>query len=92
VYRWLLHTSSQLGRLAQKFRQHNLIRASFILYALALFIVPFVAKRCVTINSSLQFLASGLGMWFSSIKYLLAELAPREYLATILSVNGTFSV
>lgn len=32
----------------------------------------------------------GLGIGFPSIQTLLAQLAPREYLATVISVNGTF--
>jgi len=82
-------TSSQLGRLARKFRNTILIRASFILYALALFIVPFVANVWLLLIPATIF-GIGLGIGFPSIQNLLAELAPREYLATILSVNGTF--
>lgn len=32
----------------------------------------------------------GLGMGFPSIQSLLSALAPKEYLATVISVNGTF--
>jgi MFS family permease len=32
----------------------------------------------------------GLGIGFPSIQTLLAELAPREYLAAVMSINGTF--
>ncbi|GAB1545398.1 MFS transporter [Scytonema sp. NUACC21] len=82
-------TSSQLGRLARYFRTTILIRASFILYALALFIVPFVPNVWLLLIPT-TILGIGLGIGFPSIQNLLAELAPREYLATILSVNGTF--
>lgn len=82
-------TSSQLGRLARKYQPTTLIRASFLLYALALFIVPFMPGIWFLLIPATIF-GIGLGVGFPSIQTLLADLAPREYLATILSVNGTF--
>ncbi|BCL38008.1 MFS transporter [Nostoc sp. MS1] len=82
-------TSSQLGRLARKYNPTTLIRASFLLYALALFIVPFMPSIWFLLIPTTIF-GIGLGVGFPSIQTLLADLAPREYLATILSVNGTF--
>lgn len=82
-------TSSQLSRLARKFSATTLIRASFVLYAVALFIVPFVSNIWLLLIPTMIF-GVGLGIGFPSIQTQLADLAPREYLATILSVNGTF--
>ncbi|BAY37352.1 major facilitator transporter [Nostoc sp. NIES-2111] len=82
-------TSSQLGRLSRKYQPTTLIRASFLLYALALFIVPFMPGIWFLLIPATIF-GIGLGVGFPSIQTLLADLAPREYLATILSVNGTF--
>ncbi|QLE58333.1 MFS transporter [Nostoc sp. TCL26-01] len=82
-------TSSQLGRLARKYQPTTLIRTSFILYALALLIVPFMPSIWFLLIPTTIF-GIGLGMGFPSIQTLLADLAPKEYLATILSVNGTF--
>ncbi|BAY27007.1 major facilitator transporter [Calothrix sp. NIES-2100] len=85
----IIISSSQLGRLATRFPATNLIQASFILYALALFIVPFMPSIWFLLIPTTIF-GMGLGLGFPSIQTLLADLAPREYLATILSVNGTF--
>lgn len=85
----IIITASQLGKLAKKFRPTTLIRASFVLYALALLIVPFIPNIWLLLIPTTIF-GMGLGLGFPSIQSLLAELAPREYLATILSVNGTF--
>lgn len=82
-------TSSQLGKLARKYQPTTLIKASFILYALALFLVPFMPSSWFLLIPATIF-GVGLGVGFPSIQTLLADLAPREYLATILSVNGTF--
>ena len=82
-------TSSQLGRLAKRFPETTLIRASFGFYALALSIVPFVPNIWLLLIPTTIF-GIGLGIGFPSIQTLLAELAPREYLATVMSVNGTF--
>lgn len=82
-------TSSQLGKLARRFQPTTLIKASFIFYALALLIVPFMPNIWfLLIPTTIFGIGSGIG--FPSIQTLLANLAPREYLATILSVNGTF--
>ncbi|WP_373526904.1 MFS transporter [Nostoc sp.] len=82
-------TSSQLGRLARRFPAKTLISASYIFYGLAMLIVPFVQNLWLLLIPSTIF-GIGLGIGFPSIQTLLADLAPREYLATIISVNGTF--
>lgn len=82
-------TSSQLGRLARRFPAKTLISASYIFYGLAMLIVPFVSNIWLLLIPSTIF-GIGLGIGFPSIQTLLADLAPREYLATIISVNGTF--
>jgi len=82
-------TSSQLGKLARRFPESALIRASFVLYAVALFIVPFISNLWLLLIPTTIF-GIGLGIGFPSIQTLLAALAPREYLATVISVNGTF--
>lgn len=82
-------TSSQLGRLARRFPETTLVRASFVFYAVALFIVPFVSNLWLLLIPTTIF-GIGLGIGFPSIQTLLAQLAPREYLATVISVNGTF--
>lgn len=82
-------TSSQLGKLAKAFPERTLIRASFVFFAIALSIVPFVPNLWLLLIPTTLF-GIGLGIGFPSIQTLLADLAPREYLATVVSVNGTF--
>lgn len=82
-------TSSQLGRLTIKFPATTLIRASFIFYAVALAIVPFIQNIELLLIPTTIF-GIGLGIGFPSIQTLLTELAPKDYLATVVSVNGTF--
>lgn len=82
-------TSSQLGRLTRVFPPKKLIVASFGFYALALLIVPFLPYVWLLLIPTTIF-GIGLGIGFPSIQTLLAELAPKQYLATILSTNGTF--
>lgn len=82
-------TSSQLGRLSRKYNSTTLIRASFILYALALLIVPLVSNIWLLLIPTTIF-GIGLGIGAPSIQTRLTEIAPKQYLATILSVNGTF--
>jgi predicted MFS family arabinose efflux permease len=82
-------TSSQLGKLAKIYQPTTLIKASYVFYALAMLIVPFVSSIWWLLIPTTIF-GIGLGIGFPSIQTLLAELAPREYLATVVSVNGTF--
>ncbi|MCC5623075.1 MFS transporter [Nostoc sp. CHAB 5715] len=82
-------TASQLGRLARRFTSTSLISASYVFYALAMLIVPFVSNIWLLLIPSTIF-GIGLGINFPTIQTLLADLAPKEYLATIISVNGTF--
>lgn len=82
-------TASQLGNLARHFSETTLIRASFVFYAVALLIIPFVPNLWLLLIPTTLF-GIGLGIGFPSIQTLLAALAPKEYLATVISVNGTF--
>ncbi|MBD2386452.1 MFS transporter [Cylindrospermum sp. FACHB-282] len=82
-------TSSQLGRLARRYKPTALISTSYILYALALLIVPLMPSLWFLLIPTTIF-GIGLGIGFPSIQTLLADIAPREYLATVISVNGTF--
>ena len=82
-------TASQLGNLARRFSETTLIRASFVFYAVALLIIPFVPNLWLLLIPTTLF-GIGLGIGFPSIQTLLAALAPKEYLATVISVNGTF--
>ncbi len=82
-------TSSQLSKLARRFPEQTLIKASFYFYALALLLVPFVSSIWLLLIPTTIF-GIGLGIGFPSIQTLLTQLAPKEYLATVISVNGTF--
>lgn len=82
-------TSSQLGKLARRFSEQTLVRASFGFYALALFLIPFITNLWLLLIPTTIF-GIGLGIGFPSIQTILAQLAPKEYLATVISVNGTF--
>ena len=82
-------TSSQLGRLARRFSEANLVKTSFVFYALALLIVPFVPNIWLLLIPTTIF-GVGLGIGFPSIQTLLVALAPKGYLGAVISVNGTF--
>jgi MFS family permease len=81
--------SSQLGNLAARFSTRTLIQVGYGLFAVALAIVPFVYNIWLLLLPTTIF-GIGLGISFPSIQTLLTELAPRDYLATVVSVNGTF--
>jgi MFS transporter, ACDE family, multidrug resistance protein len=80
-------TSSQLGRLAKIYSKKTLIRAAYILYGSALVLYPFVPKLWLLLIPTVIF-GIAHGMNIPSIQTLLAEMAPMEYRAAFMSVNG----
>lgn len=82
-------TSAQLGKLTRKFSSPTLIRASLVFYAVALFIVPFIPSLWLLLIPTTIF-GIGVGLGMPSIQMQLTKLAPKEYLATVMAVNGTF--
>ncbi|MCP8310572.1 MAG: MFS transporter [Candidatus Methylarchaceae archaeon HK01M] len=80
-------TSSQLGRLVKISSERSLIKAAFILYALALAIIPSVSDLWLFLIPITIFgIAHGINI--PSIQTLLAGLAPIEYRAAFMSING----
>ena len=82
-------TASQVGRLARRFPETTLIRASFVFYALALFSVPFVSNLWLLLIPTVMF-GIGFGICSPIVLTFVASRASKEYLATVISVNGAF--
>ncbi|MFW6140569.1 MAG: MFS transporter [Acidobacteriota bacterium] len=80
-------TSSQLGKIAGTFPKKNLIKAAYIIYGAALVIFPFVPVLWLLLIPAVVF-GIAHGMNIPSIQTCLAELAPIEYRAAFMSVNG----
>ncbi|MEI2581153.1 MFS transporter [Scytonema sp. PRP1] len=81
--------ASQVGRLARRFPETTLIRASFVFYAVALLSVPFVSNLWSLLIQTVMF-GIGFGICSPIILSLVAARASKEYLATVISVNGAF--
>lgn len=80
-------TSWQLGRLTRMFSEKILIKVSYILYTLSLLIIPQVTHEYLFLLATILFgMAQGINI--PSIQTLLAGLAPEEYRAIFMSVNG----
>ena len=84
----LAFVSSQLALFARSLSEVTLIKASFIIYAIALIITPAIHQVWLLFIPSMLF---GLahGMVFPSTQALLGELAPQEYRAGFMAVNAT---
>ncbi|MDJ0731339.1 MAG: MFS transporter [Crocosphaera sp.] len=84
----LAFVSSQLALFARSLSEVTLIKASFIVYAVALIITPAIHQVWLLFIPSILF---GLahGMVFPSTQALLGELAPQEYRAGFMAVNAT---
>ena len=84
----LAFVSSQLALFARSLSEVTLIKASFIVYAVALIITPAIHQVWLLFIPSMLF---GLahGMVFPSTQALLGELAPQEYRAGFMAVNAT---
>ncbi len=80
-------TSAHLGMLTQRYSEKKLIRLAFSIYALAFLLVPLVPSIWLFFLPTLLFgLAHGMNL--PSIQTLLARLAPLEYRAAFMSLNG----
>jgi predicted MFS family arabinose efflux permease len=80
-------TSSQLAKLAKVYSERTLLGATFVLYALALVMIPFMRNLWAFLIPILIF-GIGHGVNIPNIQTLLAGLAPMEYRAAFMSVNG----
>jgi MFS transporter, ACDE family, multidrug resistance protein len=80
-------TSSQLGKLTKKFSEQTLLKTTFLLYGLAIFLIPFLPKLTAFLIPAVIFgIAHGLNI--PCFQTLLAGLAPMEYRGAFMSLNG----
>ncbi|MBK5190260.1 MAG: MFS transporter [Methanosarcinales archaeon] len=80
-------TSSQLGTLTKRFSEKTLIKVAFVIYAVTLFVIPFVHTIWLfLVPTGIFGIAHGVNL--PSIQTLLAKLAPIEYRAAFMSLNG----
>ncbi len=80
-------TSSQLGTLIKRFSEKTLIKVAFLIYAVTLLVIPFVHTLWLFLVPTVIFgIAHGVNL--PSIQTLLAKLAPIEYRAAFMSLNG----
>ena len=80
-------TSSQLGNLTTRFSEKTLIKAAFVIYAITLLVIPFVHTIWLFLVPTVIFgIAHGVNL--PSVQTLLAKLAPIEYRAAFMSLNG----
>jgi ACDE family multidrug resistance protein len=80
-------TSSQLGKLTKKFSEKTLLKTTFLLYGLAVFLIPLLPKLTAFLLPAVIFgIAHGLNI--PCFQTLLAGLAPMEYRGAFMSLNG----
>lgn len=85
-------TSSQLGKIIKLFSRKAILKISFILYALALSIIPLISQPWLFFIPVTIF-GIAHGMNIPVIQALFAEAAPQKYRATFMSVSGmTFRI
>lgn len=85
-------TSSQLGKIIKLFSKKIILKISFILYALALSIIPLISQPWLFFIPIIIF-GIAHGMNIPVIQALFAEAAPLKYRATFMSVSGmTFRI
>ena len=85
-------TSSQLGKIIKLFSRKAILKISFILYTLALLIIPLISQLWLFFIPVIIF-GIAHGMSIPVIQALFAEAAPLKYRATFMSVSGmTFRI
>lgn len=80
-------TSSQLGKLAGKYSEKNLLKVAYLFYAVGMFIIPLVPHLWLLLIPAIIF-GVGHGINIPNIQTLLAGLAPMEHRAAFMSING----
>lgn len=80
--------ATQIGKLTVWFGQKKLIIAGFSLYSLSMALVPLCGSVWVS-TATLSLLGLGHGMIMPSVLGLLADHAPTELRAVVMSANGT---
>lgn len=81
-------TASQVGNLVERFTEKTLLKAAYIIYALALIIIPLSLSVWMLLLPALMYgVAQGINI--PSFMTLLANSAPAEYRAGFLSINWT---
>ena len=81
-------TSTQLGKLVKIFSEKSLLMTSYFLYALALVIIPFL-ENVWLLFIPIAIFGLGNGLNIPNILSLLADLAPANQRAVLMSINGT---
>ncbi|MBN1290381.1 MAG: MFS transporter, partial [Candidatus Latescibacteria bacterium] len=80
-------TASQIKHLVKRYDEKILLRAGFILYALAMVIVPFLGSIWQFVFPTMLY-GVGIGINIPCITSILASLAPFEHRAAFLSINS----
>ncbi len=80
-------SASQLGRLAARFRDVTILRASFLLFLAAMVMIPFVFNAWVFIVP-LSLFGAAMGLGGPSRITLLTGLAPANQRAAVMAANG----
>ena len=80
-------TASFLGKLSKKYRQKDLLKVAYLLYALSLAFVPFIQRESLMLVPVFLFgIAHGINI--PNIQTMLVSLAPMKYRAAFMSLNG----
>ena len=80
--------SSQMGRISRRFSEATLIKAAFLIYALALVLIPPMPNLwLLLVPPAILGIAQGINM--PSIMTGVASLAPVEYRGAFMSINST---
>jgi MFS family permease len=76
-----------VSRLAQRFSMKTVLLSAFPFTALGLFLIPF-APTLLLLLVPVAFYGIGMGFAMPSTQTLLVRLAPTEYRAALMSLNG----
>lgn len=79
--------ASQAGRLGRIYRESNVLRTSFILFALALVLIPLMPGLPFLLFATALY-GCAQGMNIPATQALLSDLAPEENRAVFMSLNG----
>jgi len=80
--------SAQLGKIVKFISLPNLVKLGFGLHAVSMFIIPFMPSLGF-FTISIALFGIGSGITFPCLQSILAESAPSQYRAAVMSINAT---
>ena len=81
-------SSAQMGKLSRRFSSRNLLKVSFVLYCIALLMIPFVTQRWIFLVP-ISIFGIAQGIFIPNIQYFLGKLSNMQNRGIVMAFYGS---